>query len=158
MGTVAGGIVLASLALGLLAVSVRHSGHVGAVSTTSTRPATLGPVRCPAVDDGCGPLARPGGVLSTAGGRYRLGQPGDVAVLGRWTCTGVAFPALLRRGTGQVWVFDRWARVNERVTARLAATVPGSRSLRVVPSGDGCDRLEVLRGEHPPVVVRPGPS
>jgi hypothetical protein len=112
-------------------------------------------VRCPTVDDGCGPVPRPGGVLTTATGRYQFGAGADIVVLGRWTCTSGAFPALLRPATGQVWVFDAWARAGDAVTSRLVATVAGGRSLRVVPSNNGCDRLEVLRRQHAAVVVEP---
>lgn len=112
---------------------------------------------CPAVDDGCGPLPSPGGVVALARGRFRIGRPGDVVVLGRWTCTTTALAALLRPSNGAVWVFWRWAHVGGRATATLLARVVGARSLRVLPEAGGCDRVEVLRRSGPPVVL-PWPS
>ncbi|MDQ1427041.1 MAG: eukaryotic-like serine/threonine-protein kinase, partial [Acidimicrobiaceae bacterium] len=76
---------------------------------------------CPAADRGCRPLAHPAGALSIeqGGRRYRIGQPDDVVVLGRWNC-GAVHAALLQPGSGTVWVFDQWA----SGTARLVTHVP----------------------------------
>lgn len=114
--------------------------------------------RCPAVDWGCQPLSGTDGVFTLPAGRYRVGGPGDVIVLGRWTCATTALPALLRPSSGQVWVFASWARGRHDVEARLVATVPASRSLRVVAGPRGCDRLDVLRRGASPLLVHPASS
>jgi eukaryotic-like serine/threonine-protein kinase len=143
---VAAVLVVVGLGVGLLAVSHRSNGKGG-----SSRPAAS----CPTVDRGCGPVARPGGVLTTVSGRYRFGSPADAVVLGRWTCTAQAFPAILRPSTGQLWVFDAWARPGAQVASRLVAVVSDGRSLRVVPDRPGCDGLAVLTGRGRVVVVDP---
>ncbi len=97
--------------------------------------------RCPAADDGCVALASTGGKISVGGIRYAVGAPGDVVVVGRWTCGGTAFPALLRPATGQVWVFDAWAAPARPVTGRLVAQIRGVVGLRVHPGPSGCDLL-----------------
>src|SRR5690606_34297084 len=40
--------------------------------------------------------------------RYELGEPGDVVVVGDWTCSGVDTPGLYRPATGEVFLFERW--------------------------------------------------
>jgi eukaryotic-like serine/threonine-protein kinase len=174
-------LVVVALGIGLWLVSVRPPGggrarsvlpaapHLAApgrgsgspVSGASPKPAVRVGQRgatCPPADRGCGPVRRPGGVLTTASGRYRFGAAGDVVVLGRWTCRAEAFPALLRPTTGQVWVFDAWAAGRARVGAHLVATIRGGRSLRVMPDAGGCDRLSVLRAGGPAVIVDPRQS
>src|SRR5205809_6902458 len=83
-----------------------------------------------------------------------VGQPGDVVVTGRWTC-GAATPALLRPATGEVFRFDEWARPGHDVSAVAVATVPGASAVRAreAPAA-GCDDLEVLRRDGPPVRLR----
>jgi hypothetical protein len=181
LGSTTAVIVVVALGIGLWMVSTRPSGvgrarsappaaprlatpgrRLGSpVSGASRKPVVpAGPRRsaCPAADLGCGPVPRPGGVLTTASGRYRFGAADDVVVLGRWTCSSEAFPALLQPTTGQVWVFDAWAVGRARVAAHLVATIKGGRSLRVSPGAAGCDGLTVLRAGGPPVVVNPGRS
>jgi serine/threonine protein kinase len=89
-------------------------------------------------------LARPG----PPSPRYRVGVPGDRVVVGRWRCSGVARPAVLRPSTGDVWAFDG--------RPRLVATVPGATTLRVVAAAPGCDRLVVLRSSGLPVTLDVG--
>ena len=113
-------------------------------------------VSCPPVDRGCSPVSEPGGVLTLGRGgsddRYRLGEAGDVVVLGRWTCAG-SLPALLQPTTAQVWGFGRWAVPGKNSTATLMGRVAGARSLRVLPGARGCDRVEILRRAGPSVVL-----
>lgn len=49
-----------------------------------------------------------GGELFAGGRRYRVGQEGDEVLVDDWDCDGEAAPALLRPGTGEVFVFPRW--------------------------------------------------
>jgi hypothetical protein len=128
---------------------------------TSTRAPTPtrapgGPVvpACPAVDLGCQPLPRPDGILTTPAGRYRIGQPSDVVVLGRWHCA-AALPALLRPATGEVWVWDSWAVPTGPRPARLVGQVPGAQSIAVQPESPGCDRLQVVRADGQRVAIHP---
>ncbi len=123
---------------------------------TVRRPPPAPGVPCPAADAGCGPLRLRHGVFTAHGGRWTLSAPGDVVVLGRWTC-GPALPAALDRRDGSVWVFSRWG----VATGRLAAEVPGATSLRVVPRRGGCDELVLVvagrrtREVLPSAIVRP---
>jgi hypothetical protein len=108
---------------------------------------------CPAADDGCRVVRLTGSTVSTPAGRFHLDAGRDIMVLGRWACQETALPALLRPGTGQVWVFLRWATPSRPSTARPVGTFPGARSLRVLPAADGCDRLAVVRSGARTVVI-----
>jgi hypothetical protein len=150
------GLVLAGLAAGAFVVTTSpRRGHLPSATPASTpSPHRIAPgIACPAMDDRCRPVATPGGVLTLARGRYRIGQSGDVVVVGRWTCSSEAFPALLRPATGQVWAFGRWANPGKDATATLLGRVVDASTLRVLPGRDGCDRVEVLRREGRPVTV-----
>jgi hypothetical protein len=137
------------LALGLgIAVLVTHNG-----SPTSRSPAVQ-PLPCPAVDAGCVPVANAAGVLDTPSGRYQAGGPGDVVVLGRWSCRSFALPAVLRPRTGQIWTFAAWPRPAQRVVGQLVAGhVAAAWSLKVLVERSGCDRIQVLRRNRPPLTM-----
>ena len=143
-------------------VAVGLLGAVFAVLMTATAIAVVAPTlgsssrpraACPVADQGCQPPARPGGVIQTAAGRYRLGRPGDLVVVGRWHCGG-PLPALLRPATGEVWVWDGWAPATRPLAARLVVRIPQARTLTVAPGSSGCDGLQVQRTEGRPVVIR----
>ncbi|MHB1535748.1 MAG: hypothetical protein ACYC1D_14305, partial [Acidimicrobiales bacterium] len=137
------------LAAAIAAAVAVHAGHgPGSPSSEATGE------RCPSVDNGCGPLPRPGGLLAGPGGRYQLGRMGDVVVLGRWTC-GVALPADLRPSSGQVWIFRAWPTGTGTQPGLLVRTVAGARSLRVRPGPGRCDQLVVARSGRPGLVVDP---
>jgi hypothetical protein len=136
--------------LGLAAV-------VTGLATNRSPPASASP--CPPVDDGCRPVPVPGGIFTGPGGRYALGRPGDIIVLGRWRCGSTALPAVLRPSTGQLWTFATWPRRGEALVGQLAAAdLSGAESLRVLSRRSGCDQIEVERGNGPPVIVRIGRS
>jgi hypothetical protein len=60
--------------------------------------------------DGCPDELEIGeGIVAGAGQRWAVGRPDDRLAVGDWDCDGVATPALLRRDTGEVFVFDRGA-------------------------------------------------
>jgi hypothetical protein len=101
-------------------------------------------VGCPRADEGCGPVKLVGSILTTPAGTFRIGGDGDVVVLGRWTCRAIALPALLQSRTGRVWIFNRWATATAAAVAEPVGTVPGARSLRVVPGRRGCDGLATV--------------
>jgi hypothetical protein len=109
---------------------------------------------CPTVDLGCAPVPTPAGVLAAPGGRYLVGQMGDVVVVGRWRCGLTALPAVLRPQTGQLWTFATWPQAGRPVVGRLAAShVAGAVSMRVQVRSAGCDRIEVDRRGRPPLIV-----
>jgi hypothetical protein len=98
------------------------------------------------------------GRLDVPAGHFAIGQPGDVAVLGRWACTTTSLVALLKSKDSSVWVFDSWPAptAGAEVRGRLVGTVDGATSLRVIPGSDGCDRLDVVRAHGAPVHIEPG--
>jgi hypothetical protein len=109
---------------------------------------------CPPVDLGCVPLPAVGGALVTPFGRFSVGQPGDLSVVGRWTCTPAPHLALLRPATGEVFAWSRWP-ARDDVPGQLVARVPGATWVRVRVSRPGCDRLEVGRPHRRPLKVDP---
>ena len=130
---------------------------VGGQSPRSVETAAPG-IPCPPVDEGCTPVGAPGGFLTSTAGRYQVGLPGDVVVLGRWQCGPVATPAVLRPSTGEVWTFDAWPTAAQPQVGRLVDRVSSARGLRTLPQPSGCDRLEVERQGMPPATIgRAGP-
>ncbi len=109
---------------------------------------------CPPVDQNCRPIPRTAGVVTTPNGRYRIGDPGDQVVVGRWRCA-EALPALLRPATGQVWVWDAWAASPGALPARLLDRIPDALSIAVDPARSGCDRLLVRRRNGGVVAIWP---
>ncbi len=99
--------------------------------------------------------ARPvaGSVVSAGGNRYRVGQPGDQVLLGDWDCDGTATPALLRPGTGEVFVFEAWASDGPLVVEPVVQ-VPAADALVSEVSAGGCPSLVVrtVGGNVVPVV------
>jgi hypothetical protein len=134
----------------------------GAASTTSTTgttastarsvPATVASTRAgagrPAVtvaDDG---------TVELDGVRYGLGAPGDLVSIGDWDCDGADTAALVRRASGEVFLFDGWARAGADAVARrvriVAGPVTGSSAV-----GDGsCDVLVVTAADGTVTEVR----
>jgi serine/threonine protein kinase len=109
---------------------------------------------CPVADGGCRAVRLTGSTLSTPAGRFHLDAGRDMMVLGRWACSGPALPALLQPDTGQVWVFLRWATAGRPSTAHPVGTVPGARSLRVLPAAGGCDRLAAIGPRGRTIMIR----
>jgi hypothetical protein len=93
-----------------------------------------------------------GNVIERAGRRWVIGEPGDVAAVGRWNCDGRVLPAVLRLSTQRIWIFDSWPNQQDPVRAHLARTAPHAVRLRVRPDGP-CDRLDALdvQGRSTPV-------
>ena len=124
--------------------------------------ASLGPTpepRCPAFASSAVPLVRPecGAQVVTAGnrievrvdgrsaGRFALGRAGDVAVVGDWTCRGATTPALYRPATGELFVFDGWARAGRvRPNASVVSLGPPGGRPVVARGPNGCDRVDVV--------------
>jgi hypothetical protein len=69
--------------------------------------------------------------------RYRIGESGDVVLLGDWDCDGTDTPALYRPATGRVVVFGSWdAGVGPVATALLEPNGDPEVTRR-----DGCDTV-----------------
>jgi hypothetical protein len=149
------------------AAPVATSAPLAASTTAPTRrePVTTAPARgCPEVTaglsadtngDGCPEALRwADGIVEVGGERWSVGLPGDLVVTGDWACRGMSTLALLRPGTGDVFVFDGWASPGHDVAATPLARVDGAFGLR--PSdldADGCPELLVERTGGPPVQV-----
>jgi hypothetical protein len=112
------------------------------------------PLRADVDGDGCDePVAFDAGALVAGSRRLAVGAPGDVVVVGRWTCAGATL-ALLRPSTGEVFRFEGWATRDRTVRAVAVGTVEGAAGIRpVAGKSPGCDDLVVARSARPPVVV-----
>ncbi len=92
-----------------------------------------------------------GGVLTVDGARYSVGQAGDAAAIGDWTCSGRPTLVVLRPSSGELFAFDQWPEPGHDVTARPIGRVERATGVRATPpAGGGCYELEVLRSEAPP--------
>ncbi|MCA1684319.1 MAG: hypothetical protein LC708_04245, partial [Actinobacteria bacterium] len=140
-----------------------------AAGTTSTRPGSVVPapaaIRPGCSDapgsliadtdaDGCPEALRwTDGVVEAGDRRWAVGQAGDRVAVADWSCSGRATLALLRPATGEVFVFDGWARSGHDVVAESAGRVEGGFAIRAADTGDGCPRVAVERGDGPPVTL-----
>ena len=82
------------------------------------------------------------GVVSSSGRRWQVASADDLVAVGDWDCDGLATPAVVRHGTGRIWVYDEWAEGSEADLVEAVAAVPDVTSASAV-DGDGCDDLEV---------------
>lgn len=89
--------------------------------------------------------------------RWSLGDPGDHVALGDWDCNGEAGAALLRPGTGEVFVFAAWAETGEDLTVDASDRVDGAVGIRAEPDGVGCDDLVVDLGTGGAITVEVAP-
>ena len=96
----------------------------------------------PAPESGPEDVEVAGGVVSSAGHRWQVASADDLVAVGDWNCDGLATPAVVRSGTGRVWVYPHWADGTEAVPA-YAPLVPGAVSAQAVAM-DGCHHLEVV--------------
>ncbi|MDQ1403870.1 MAG: eukaryotic-like serine/threonine-protein kinase, partial [Actinomycetota bacterium] len=85
-------------------------------------------------------------LLVVEGARYRLGQPGDVLILGDWSCTGHDDPALYRPASGEVFLFSGWAAGGQPMPAATRQATGRLHGLpNVVRGRGGCDRIVVVK-------------
>jgi hypothetical protein len=96
-------------------------------------------------------------VVTAAGQRWAVGEPGDTVAIGDWDCDGLATPAAYRPSSGDVFVFSSWAAPGEPLTAPAVDRVSGGRRLARSdepgggtgggtgggPDAGGCDTLTV---------------
>jgi len=73
---------------------------------------------------------------------YAVGRPGDLVLLGDWSCDGTATPAVLRPATGEVAVFARWPTAGSALRPALVEVVAGATDL-AVDEATACDRLRI---------------
>jgi hypothetical protein len=79
-------------------------------------------------------------VVEVGGRRYEVGEPGDVVAVGDWHCDGSPVAAVLRPGTGDVFVFDGWAAPGGTLDATARTRLPGARDLTAGPAPPGACR------------------
>jgi hypothetical protein len=120
--------------------------------TTTTRTPAAASRRCTSqrgatadvTGDGCADVVVINGPMIEFGdARFIVGEAGDIATVGDWDCDGVATPALLRRASGEVFIFPTWAERGRDVTVRAVARRAGARRLVVRHLSGGCDGLSV---------------
>lgn len=106
---------------------------------------TCGPGTHDLDGDGCGEDVEVVGHLIRHGEQwFRAGVTGDVVRFGDWDCDGSAAPAVLRRSTGEVFVFERWDEEqpsSASASANAIAVVPDAFDLVAEPRADGCSGL-----------------
>lgn len=119
-------------------------------------PAVGGPMTADVDGDGCADSVRySAGVAEAAGRRWSVGEAGDVAAVGDWSCSGARSLAVLRPRTGEVFAFSGWATSGQDLTGPRVGEVAGGTGLRAGDlDGDGCNELIVERGSGAPAVVR----
>ena len=83
-----------------------------------------------------------GVLLDHAGRRYSVGRDGDLVVMGDWNCDDLATPAVLRPGTGEIALFDRWPDPRQTIATTAGWVIDGARRISVQPTRQ-CDRLRV---------------
>jgi hypothetical protein len=165
------GILMVSVgAVAVHGLSVAGSGAAAPIRdpllpsvASTTAPAPAAPT-CPVVDgilaadtDGDGCLERleyAGGVLESASARWSVGNGGDQVATGDWACRGQTLVAVLHPATGDVFLFDGLAGLDQDLVTNPVLRVDGGFALRSAGIGsDGCQQLLVDRRDGPPVVV-----
>jgi hypothetical protein len=124
-----------------------HSQGGAALAPTLPAPSTTTAVRVWPAE----PVEVEGTEVRTGGHRWRVGEPGDVVVVGDWDCDRLPSPAVLRPTTGAVAVFSSWPGEGEEASARTVRVVPGAVSVR---AAGRCGALEVV-GDDGAVQVVP---
>lgn len=132
---------LALVATMVVAAALPHSARTPRASPALAAPTTPTSTAGPAL---AAPTTEPppGVVIDHGGRRYRIGQAGDVVVVGDWDCDGTPTPAVLRPSTGDIAVFDRWPEPDASVRSASAWVVEDARDL-TAETGAGCDLLRV---------------
>lgn len=90
-------------------------------------------------------------VVTADGHRYVIGDPGDLAIVGRWRC-GPARPVLIRPRTGDVLVFNAYS---DAATATPVTRLAGVTGAGRAKDDAGCDVLVVDVSERDGGARRP---
>lgn len=145
--------------------SPRATGHgPAAVTSTAPRATSTSVARCAAIDgraadvdgDGCDDAVFVSGPLvEVLDRRYIVGRLGDLATVGDWDCDGTATPALLRPSTGEVFLFDAWARPGDDVEVTALDRVDGAVTITSEALGAGCDGVTVMQRDGTRAAVWP---
>lgn len=125
--------------------STTRDSATGAMSVESTAPgstATSAPAPVPA--------SAPAPTVVVDGVTYRVGRPGDVAVLGRWDC-GPARVRSLRPATGELFEFAGFPGGTDATEGVLVDVVGEAVAMRVERAT--CDRTIVIRNGGDEVVI-----
>ncbi|HEX5266269.1 MAG TPA: hypothetical protein VFW24_05810 [Acidimicrobiales bacterium] len=100
---------------------------------------------------GCAePMVWRAGVISTVSPqgvpvRFSLGRPGDVLLVGHWTCARRELPALYRPGTGEVFYLSAWPSGERPVTSAPAVETGVRDGTARTAAVNGCERVVVVR-------------
>lgn len=105
-------------------------------------PVSWDPVRAEAT------LTLPGGQR-----RYRMGNPGDQLLVGRWSCATDATPVLYRPSTGDLFEFEGWADPGAPAPSVWVQHLEQRDGTATIEHEGACDRVTVTSG-HRRVEVR----
>jgi hypothetical protein len=100
---------------------------------------------------GCAePMAWRAGVISTVSPegvpvRFSLGRPGDVLLVGHWSCARRELPALYRPGTGEVFYLRAWPTAERPITSEPAVETGVRDGTARTAAVSGCERVVVVR-------------
>lgn len=136
--------------IGVMVVTVTTGAAIASHAASGTRPADPAPptsntsgVEAPSTAPGGpanGPITIDGTTVRVGRSRFTAGAPGDILVVGRFTCREPQL-AVLRPSTGAVYLFDTWPTGQDPVPPRQVATVSRATALAATPTDDGCDAL-----------------
>ena len=133
-------LITAVLFLGVAALRLA-SGDESVTATIPPPPAAPATTTTTAPAPSPSPPAPGAPTIDHGGRRYAVGDPGDVVVLGDWTCDGVPTPAVLRQETGEVAVFVAWPTPGAHIEPEVVTTVEGAESF--VPDSRPCPNIRV---------------
>jgi hypothetical protein len=116
-------------------------------ATSTSAPTTVAPVPALAV--------WPPATVARDGAVYNVGLRDDIVLVSPWGC-GAETATVVRPGTGEVWVYPRWATPDDEVTAVALDRVAVGATAKVVDAdGDGCTDLVVHDTSGAATVLHP---
>lgn len=153
------GAAMAAVIVVVAAVKMFGAGRASVFETGTSARTSLLPTDAPATTEPPAPVPT-SGVSGTGavrievdGATFAVGEQGDSVVAGDWDCDGTVGVALLRPGSGEVFVFDRLPSRDTPVTGRLVATLPGATALETVEQPNGCEALVIRHHDETPQVI-----
>jgi hypothetical protein len=94
------------------------------------------------------------GVIRHDGRRFAIGDPGDEIVVGDFACAGAPRAAVLRPGSGELFLFDGWADGAGDQLATVATVLPlDAHLLPPTLNATGCASLRALLADGTEVTV-----